>query len=133
MLQRSCLYLGVFHASHPLASPSGVFLVLVVSHVCQSSASSFDDFCLVLPQLGSSDELPYGSLGVMLAVIGTPVRSLSEEYGRGSIVGKGEVGIRSWFSFSAVCMCCVVCLSPSSDVCVFSAPCSLYCSLSLIC
>ncbi len=44
----------------------------------------------ILPHLiGSTDELPSSSVGVMLAVIGTPVSSLSNEYGSGSMMGRG--------------------------------------------
>jgi hypothetical protein len=46
----------------------------------------------ILPHPGSTDELSCSLFGVMLAVIGTPVSSLSDEYGSGSMMGSGVDG-----------------------------------------
>ncbi len=53
----------------------------------------------ILPHPGSTDELSCLLFGVMLAVIGTPVSSLSDEYGSGSMMGSGVDGCCSDFLY----------------------------------
>ena len=66
--------------------------MLMLSHSLKSSIRSLSLLDSILPHPGSTDELPCSSFGVMLAVIGTPVSSLPNEYGSGSMVGRGVDG-----------------------------------------
>jgi hypothetical protein len=63
--------------------------MLMLSHSLKSSILSCSLRDSIFPHPGSKDELPCSLLGVMLAVIGTPVSSLSDEYGIGSVMGSG--------------------------------------------
>ena len=99
----------------------------MLSQSLKPSSLSLSLLDSIRPHPGSTDELPCSSFGVMLAVIGTPVSSLSKEYERGSIVGNGVVGFCSCIS-----MCCMVGELPLSVVSV-SSLCLLYFSLSSFC